>query len=93
MLEMQNKHEATVWNTLIDPRDQFHGYVEWLQELTMTKLCTEEKQLRNVNEVLFNISKSLYNVEAVTERSSLEKDAPKYRSCKVWLLIILVKFF
>ena len=40
---MQNNHERILWNTLIHPRDQFHGNKEWLQELTMTKLCTEKK--------------------------------------------------
>ena len=40
---MQNKHERTLWNTLIHPRDQLHVNIERLQELTMTKLCTEKK--------------------------------------------------
>ena len=77
---MQNKHKRTLWNTLIHPRDQFHGNIEWLQELTMTKFCKENF----AHEMLFNFSKTLYNVVVVTERCSLKKDVPKYRSYKVW---------
>ena len=40
---MQNKHERTLRNTLIHPRDQFQGNIEWLQELRMTKLYMEKK--------------------------------------------------
>ena len=34
--------------------------------------------------MLFNFSKTLYIVEAVTEGCSLVKDAPKYPSWGVW---------
>ena len=71
-------------NTLIHLRDQFQGNIEWLQELRMTKLYMEKKKCRIVNEMLFNFSNTLYNVQAITDRCYLEKDARKYRSSKVW---------
>lgn len=54
--------------------------IEWLQELTMTKFCKENF----AHEMVFNFSKTLYNVVVVTERCSLKKYVPKYRSYKVW---------